>query len=135
MRPALAFNLQFISTLIFFWFVTKEYVLPLIQTKGTRKVLMLLVAPHLLRTVGVIYLVAGTVGIATNLPVSFLYPTGYGDLTAAALATIALIALKRSYKSAYVLTWIFNIVGSLDLVLAMANGIRIQFLNYQVGPA
>ena len=52
----------------------------------------------------------------------FVNPAAYGDLLAAALAIISIIALRRKWAIAIPLVWIFNIEGSLDLLNALIQG-------------
>ena len=62
-------------------------------------------------------------GIAAQaLPDSFAIPAAYGDLISALLALLALIALRTGRTSALVLVWIFNIVGTVDLIYALSSG-------------
>ena len=46
-----------------------------------------------------------------------------GDLLAAALALIALVALRLNWSAAIPLVWIFNIEGTIDLLNALTKGI------------
>ena len=54
----------------------------------------------------------------------FANPAAYGDLLAAVLALIAIMALRRRWGMAIPLVWIFNIEGSLDLLNALFQGFR-----------
>jgi hypothetical protein len=61
-------------------------------------------------------------GIAAQpLPDSFAIPAAYGDLISALLALLVLIALRADWARALVLVWIFNIVGSVDLLYALSH--------------
>ncbi len=61
-------------------------------------------------------------GIAAQpLPDSFAIPAAYGDLISALLALLALIALRTGRTWALVLVWIFNIVGTVDLLYALSH--------------
>ena len=55
-----------------------------------------------------------------GIPPEFAYPAAYGDLIAAALAMIAIPAVATRARSAKSLVWLFNLVGSLDLIDAIA---------------
>jgi hypothetical protein len=57
----------------------------------------------------------------------FARDLAYGDLGAATLALIALAALRT--KLAVPLVWIFNIVGTADLLNAFYQGSRISLAN------
>ena len=61
---------------------------------------------------------------AGALDLRFAQPAAYGDLIAAVLAVIALAALRQRWSASTALVWIFNIVGTLDLILALTQGLR-----------
>jgi hypothetical protein len=54
----------------------------------------------------------------------FADPAAYGDLLAAVLAIMAIVALRSSWKIAVPLVWLFNIEGTLDLLNALFQGLR-----------
>ena len=56
--------------------------------------------------------------VSPELPAAFAVPTAYGDLTAAALALLALICVRTENAAAAPMVWLFNIVGLLDLIYA-----------------
>ena len=56
--------------------------------------------------------------VSRELPSAFAVPTGYGDLTAACLALLALWPLRTGSALAAPMVWVFNIAGLLDLIYA-----------------
>jgi len=54
------------------------------------------------------------------MPPQFAYPAAFGDLLAALLALAAIAAVLRSMRAARLLVWIFNVEGTLDLIVAIA---------------
>ena len=66
-----------------------------------------------------VFLVPGVV--ARPLPDSFANPAAYGDLAASLLALLALIALRTGRAGALALVWLFNIVGTADLLNALRH--------------
>ena len=58
--------------------------------------------------------------IYPGMPPQFSYPAAIGDLLTAVLAIIAIIAVARSSRFARSFVGIFNLVGTLDLVNAIA---------------
>jgi hypothetical protein len=54
-----------------------------------------------------------------GIPPQFTHPAAYGDLVTAVLAMIAIPAVATRARSAKLLVWLFNIVGSLDLIDAI----------------
>jgi hypothetical protein len=57
--------------------------------------------------------------VYSGIPPQFTHPAAYGDLLTAVLALLAIPAVASRARSAKVLVWIFNIVGSLDLIDAI----------------
>jgi hypothetical protein len=46
------------------------------------------------------------------------------------LALCALFALRRRWSRATTLVWVFNLIGSLDLMAAMIHAVRIRAADY-----
>ncbi|MEE8256455.1 MAG: hypothetical protein V3R60_01070, partial [Acidobacteriota bacterium] len=53
------------------------------------------------------------------LPKGFAYPAAYGDLVSGLLALLSLVALRGGWGLALPLVWLFNIVGTVDLLNAL----------------
>ena len=66
-----------------------------------------------------VFLVPGVV--AQTLPESFAAPAAYGDLVTGVLALLALIALRTGWRGTLALVWVFNIVGTVDLLNALRH--------------
>ena len=77
---------------------------------------------HTFRYVGMSFVIPGVV--APTIASIFSTPAAFGDLLAALLALLALIALRQRWTLAIALIWIFNIIGSLDLLNAMFQRVR-----------
>jgi hypothetical protein len=84
--------------------------------------LKILTALNFFRYFATTMLIAGLV--SHKLPPGFADPAAFGDLISLGLAYIAFIGLQRSKadKPSLLPVWIFNIVGSADLLLAMVLG-------------
>src|SRR5262249_4583841 len=54
--------------------------------------------------------------VSADLPTAFSHSAAYGDIIAATLALLALLALP--YRAGVVMAWIFNLWGSADLLNA-----------------
>jgi hypothetical protein len=67
---------------------------------------------HSTRNYGLMFLSSGA--IYPGMPSQFAYPAAFGDLLAALLALASIYALKTDFSIAYVLVWIFNLLGTLD---------------------
>jgi hypothetical protein len=111
----LTLNLAF-STLVF-WVAAKLYVLPTLSDCEPSTILLPVLLLHSLRHLGLMFLAPGAV--YPGIPPQFTHPAAYGDLLTAVLALLAIPAVASRARSAKVLVWIFNIVGSLDLIDAI----------------
>ena len=77
---------------------------------------------HSFRFIGLAFLIPGV----TSQPLDsrFANPAAYGDLIAAVLAFLAILALHQGWSAATPIVWIFNIEGTLDLLNAVTQGLR-----------
>ena len=84
--------------------------------------LKILTATNFFRYFATTLLIAGLV--AHKLPSGFADPAAFGDLISLVLAYIAFIGLQRSRVEKPLLfpVWVFNIVGTTDLLLAAVLG-------------
>jgi hypothetical protein len=105
-----------LSTLVF-WVAARLYVLPKLQDYEARTILLPILLLHSLRHLGLMFLASGAT--YPGIPPQFTHPAAYGDLIAAVLAMIAIPAVATRARSAKLLVWLFNVVGSLDLIDAI----------------
>ncbi len=66
-----------------------------------------------------VFLVPGIV--AQRLPDYFAIPAAYGDLLTGVLALLALVLLRGGWKGAIGAVWVFNVVGTIDLLNALRH--------------
>jgi hypothetical protein len=111
----LTVNLLF-STLVF-WIAAKLYLLPRLHELSPRFVLLPVLLLHSFRHFGLMFLAPGAT--YAGIPPQFAIPAAFGDLLAALLALAAIPAVAGNMRSARALVWIFNIEGTLDLLLAI----------------
>lgn len=111
----LTVNLLF-STFVFY-IAARLYLLPRLDDCEPRTILLPILLLHALRHLGLMFLAPGAV--YAGIPRDFTTPAAFGDLVAAVLALIAIPAVASRAKSAKPLVWLFNIVGSLDLINAI----------------
>ena len=121
------FGLQFALSLVVYALLAKWYVAPWLAEKPLNQALIPLVFPHAFRHIGMVFLVSGVV--AQPLPKGFSYPAAYGDLATGLLALLALVSLRGKWGLALPLVWLFNVVGTVDLVNAVFQGLRLQVLS------
>lgn len=90
------------------------------KTLFTHTPLPTLVGIHLFRFVGVFFLISY---YFDALPQTFAYIGGWGDIISATLAIWVIYALKQQKSYAIALTWIWNIIGMLDILNVLTNAI------------
>ena len=101
-----------LSTFVF-WVAARIYVVPNLPRWRPQAVLLPILLLHSFRHLGLMFLASGA--IYQGMPAQFAYPAALGDLLAAILAMAAILAgMPRT------LVWIFNVVGTLDLLAAIA---------------
>lgn len=116
------FGLQVLLSFLVYGLVARWYVMPRLAQRPLHAALQPLLVLHATRYLGMVFLVPTVVGPA--LPAGFAVPAAYGDLLAALLALAALVALRARAPIALPLTWLFNVVGLLDLINAFYQGLR-----------
>jgi len=115
------FGLQVLLSFVVYGLLATWYVTPRLPMLPLHSALQPLLVLHAFRHLGLVFLVPTVVGPA--LPSSFARPAAYGDLLAGLLALAAIVALRARSRVAVPLTWLFNVVGLLDLVHAFYQGL------------
>lgn len=110
-------TLNLIGTTAVFYVAARIYVLPQLGRVRPRTVLIPILLLHSLRHLGLMFLTRGA--IYPGLPPEFAYPAALGDLLTAALAFVALFFVLRDSTAARPLVWVFNIFGTIDLLVAI----------------
>ena len=119
MSPQAIFGLQFVLSLLVFALLARWLLAPWLARQTRREALFWLTLPHAFRYIGLVFLVPGVV--AQPLPSDFANPAAYGDLLTSILALLALVALRTGWKGAIATVWLFNIVGTVDLLNALRH--------------
>ena len=113
------FGLQFILSLLVIALLAKWVLAPWLVSQSQREALFWLTLPHAFRHIGMVFLVPGV--LAQPLPDDFAIPAAYGDLLAGVLALLALVLLLGGSKGAIGAVWLFNVVGTVDLLNALRH--------------
>jgi hypothetical protein len=113
------FGLQLVLSIFVYSLLAKWYVAPWLVNKPINQALTLLLFPHALRHLGLMFLVPGVT--AQPLPSFFANAAAYGDLISGLLAILSMLALRGRWRIAFPLVWIFNIVGTVDLLNALRH--------------
>jgi hypothetical protein len=119
--PHVAFRISVPFGLITWGIVTALYIWPALGGMTPGDALRPLLILHSFRYLGLAFLVPGVV--SPELPTAFAKPAALGDVIAALLAVVALLALGSRIAS--LLVWLFNVWGSADLLFAFYNGARL----------
>lgn len=106
-----------IFTTVIFLVAARIYLLPKMQEIAPRAILVPILLLHSLRHLGLMFLAPGVV--YPDMPPQFAYPAAIGDFIAAFLAFTAIPPVMRNSPVALPLVWLFNVVGTLDLVMAI----------------
>lgn len=117
------FGLQVLLSFIVYGLIARWYVAPRLAGLPLHNALVLLILPHAFRHLGMVFLVPAVV--APTLPAAFAVPAAYGDLLAGLLAILAIVALRSRWPLALPLTWLFNVVGAVDFIVAFTQGTRL----------
>lgn len=120
-----------LSTLIF-GIAAKLYLIPKLPELEATSVVLPILLLHGFRHLGLMFLAPGAV--FPGIPQQFAYPAAFGDLLAAVLALVAIAAIVRRSQYARPLVGLFNIEGTLDLIVAIALATANNAAPY-MGPA
>ena len=124
--PAL-FGISVAISFVAWGAVAWHYIWPALKERPSAEGLKPILLLHGFRYLGLALVVPGVV--SPELPGAFARPAAYGDLTTAILALLALAALGT--RTGTVLTWIFNTVGTADLLFAFYQGSRTSLPDTQ----
>jgi len=114
--------ISMVMSFLVFGFTAKWYVAPALVGLDRKAALTPFLLFHATRYIGLAFLIPGVT--AEPLDPRFADPAAYGDLLAAVLALLALMALRLDWPIAVLLVWIFNIEGTIDLLNAVSQGLR-----------
>lgn len=100
-----------------------QYIWPAISQRDRVEAVRPILVLHGFRYIGMLFLIPGVVS-PQLAATPFARDVAYGDLVTAVLALIALAALRT--KLGTPLIWVFNLVGTADLLNAFYQGARIS---------
>jgi hypothetical protein len=120
-QPQLAFDLSVLMGLIVWGMIGARDIWPALRNRPRADALRPLLLLHAFRFVGLAFVVPGVVSPA--LPDGFARPAAYGDLATSILALLSIAVLRT--RPGTILVWVFNIVGSVDLLNAFYQADRL----------
>jgi hypothetical protein len=103
-----------------------QYIWPALSKRERAEALRPILVLHGFRYIGLAVLIPGVVSPELSTT-AFARELAYGDLMAATLALVALAAIGT--RSSGALVWIFNIIGTADLLNAFYQGSRISLAD------
>jgi hypothetical protein len=125
-------TINLVCSTVVFYAAARLYVLPRLGAWKPRSVLLPILLLHSLRHLGLMFLTRGA--IYPGMPLQFAYPAAVGDLIAAVLAFVALVAVAGGRKGAQALVWVFSMEGSVDLAVAIILA-TVYGTSVYMGPA
>jgi hypothetical protein len=131
MEPIVLFGVQFTFSLVAYALIAWWYGAPRLARLPREVALVPLVWIHAFRIVGGTILAPGAVDSA--VPSDFRTMIGLGDMVTAAVALLALIALRYRVQGAIALVWICLTVGLLDTVNAIVQSMRYSVFTHGLG--
>ncbi len=131
MPPIVLFSIQFTLSLIAYLLIGFWYVRPRLARLPLEAALAPLVWVHAFRIIGGTILAPGSVDV--GVPMAFRVMIGYGDLATAALALLALAALRARWRGALALVWVCIGFGLLDTVNAIIQSTLDNVFSYPLG--
>jgi hypothetical protein len=121
MEPRAVFGISVLLGLVVWGMIGARDIWPALRRRPRAEALRPLLLLHAFRFVGLAFLVPGVV--APDLPAGFARPAAYGDLATSILALLAIAVLGSRLGT--ILVWVFNIVGTVDLLNAFYQGNRL----------
>jgi hypothetical protein len=125
-------TINLVASTVVFAAAARVYVLPKLSGWSWRTIMVPILLLHSFRHLGLMFLTRG--GTDPGLPLQFAYPAAFGDLLAAGLAFVAFVAVVQNHPAQRALVWVFNVEGTLDLMLATALATVFSAAPY-MGPA
>lgn len=110
-------TINLIFTTLVFYVTARIYLLPKLHEFTPRTLLVPILILHSLRHLGLMFLAPGAVFY--GMPPQFAYPAAIGDFIAALLAFTAIPLVLNNHPAAQTAVWLFNLGGTLDLVMAI----------------
>jgi len=118
-------------SLVAFALIARWHVGPRLAGLAVEDYLVPLTWVHVFRYAPMTLLVPGQV--SASMPAGAAAAIAYGDLLSALAALAALILLKNKWKGALAASWLFNIIGSADVVNATREAIGARMYDIPTG--
>src|SRR6266481_644454 len=110
-------TVNLVANTAIFYVAARLYLLPLVPRVRPQLILVPILLLHSMRHLGLMFLTRGAT--FPGMPLQFAYPAAFGDLITAVLAFAAIPFVLRSSGFAKPAVWVFNIFGTIDLLVAI----------------
>jgi hypothetical protein len=110
-------TLNLVANTAIFYIAARLFLLPLLPRLRPQQVLLPILLLHSLRHLGLMFLTRGAT--YPGLSPQFTYPAAFGDLLTAVIALATIPLVLRGSPIARPAVWFFNILGTVDLLLAI----------------
>jgi hypothetical protein len=110
-------TINLVANTAIFYVAARLYLLPLVPRVRPQQILVPILLLHSTRHLGLMFLTRGAT--FPGMPPRFAYPAAFGDLVTAILAFAAIPFVLRGSVFAKPAVWVFNVVGTLDLLDAI----------------
>jgi hypothetical protein len=114
------FAISVLMGVVVWGLIAAQYLWPALRLRPRPEALRPLLLLHAFRYAGLAFLVPGVV--SPDLPDAFARPAAYGDLATSLLALFGIATLGSRLGT--FIPWVFNIVGTADLLNAFYQGDR-----------
>jgi hypothetical protein len=121
MEPRVAFGVSVLLGFVVWTMIAARYIWPALRGRPRSEALRPLLVLHTFRFVGLAFLVPGVV--SPDLPAAFAGPAAYGDLATSLFALLGIATLGSRLGT--VIVWVFNSVGTIDLLNAFYQADRL----------
>src|SRR5215831_691738 len=112
--------LNLLANTAIFYVAARLYLLPLVPRVQPQLILVPILLLHSTRHLGMMFVTRGAT--YPGLPSQFAYKAAFGDLLTAIIAFAAIPLVLRGSRFAKPVVWVFNIFGTVDLLVAITTG-------------
>src|SRR6266513_3895553 len=111
--------LNLIANTAIFYVAARLYLLPLVPSVQPQQILVPILLLHSMRHLGMMFVTRGAT--YPGLPSQFANKAAFGDLLTAIIAFVAIPFVLSGSGLAKPAVWVFNIVGTVDLPVAITT--------------
>ena len=111
--------LNLLANTAIFYVAARLYLLPLIPHVEPQQILVPILLLHSMRHLGMMFLTRGAT--YPGLPSQFANKAAFGDLVTSIIAFVAIPLVLSGSGLAKPAVWIFNVVGTVDLLVAITT--------------